>query len=165
MRLRGSVDREGAGNHLYPELRSVVTVLFQIQVSERNVSSILVADDDDLLGELLRFKLEAAGHDVTIVEDGQSALQAARSGKHDLMVLDSMMPVLSGPQVLRALTEEGSALPVVMLTARKGQDDVLDALSAGARDYLTKPFIPDELVARVNTILKNEGNRVASADH
>ncbi|MBB5711037.1 response regulator [Sphingomonas xinjiangensis] len=124
-----------------------------------------MADDDDLLGELLRFKLEAAGHDVTIVEDGQSALQAARSGKHDLMVLDSMMPVLSGPQVLRALTEEGSALPVVMLTARKGQDDVLDALSAGARDYLTKPFIPDELVARVNTILKNEGNRVASADH
>ncbi|MDT8758030.1 response regulator [Sphingomonas psychrotolerans] len=123
---------------------------------------ILVADDDDLLGELVRFKLEDAGHRVTIIGDGQSALDAARSGEFDLMVLDTMMPVLSGPEVLRALVEEGSRLPVVMLTARKGQSDVLDALSAGARDYLTKPFIPDELVARVNAILKSEGTRAAT---
>ncbi|ATY34553.1 response regulator transcription factor [Sphingomonas psychrotolerans] len=126
------------------------------------MAHILVADDDDLLGELLRFKLEGAGHRVTIIGDGRSALDAALSGGYDLMVLDTMMPVLSGPEVLRALVQQKSRLPVVMLTARKGQDDVLDALSAGARDYLTKPFIPDELVARVNAILKTESARAAT---
>lgn len=126
------------------------------------MAHILVADDDDLLGELLRFKLEAAGHRVTIIGDGHSALEAAGSGGYDLMVLDTMMPVLSGPEVLRALVQQGSRLPVVMLTARKGQDDVLDALSAGARDYLTKPFIPDELVARVNAILRSEGTHASN---
>lgn len=126
------------------------------------MAHILVADDDDLLGELLRFKLEGAGHQVTIIGDGRSALEAAESDTYDLMVLDAMMPVLSGPEVLSALVRRGSRLPVVMLTARKGQDDVLDALSAGARDYLTKPFIPDELVARVNAILKSEAARVAT---
>ena len=126
------------------------------------MAHILVADDDDLLGELLRFKLEGAGHRVTIIGDGRSALNAALSGEYGLMVLDAMMPVLSGPQVLRALVQQESRLPVVMLTARKGQDDVLDALSSGARDYLTKPFIPDELVARINAILKTESARAAT---
>lgn len=126
------------------------------------MAHILVADDDDLLGELLRFKLEGAGHRVTIIENGRSALEAAQTGEYDLMVLDTMMPVLSGPEVLSALVQGGSRLPVVMLTARKGQDDVLEALSSGARDYLTKPFIPDELVARVNGILKTEAMRAAT---
>lgn len=126
------------------------------------MAHILVADDDDLLGELLRFKLEGAGHRVTIIGDGRSALEAAQRGAYDLMVLDAMMPVLSGPEVLSALGKLGSRLPVVMLTARKGQDDVLDALSSGARDYLTKPFIPDELVARVNAILRTEAARVTT---
>ena len=118
---------------------------------------ILVADDDDLLGELVRFKLEAAGHDVTIRQDGASALQAACGGGYDLMVLDAMMPVLSGPDVRRTLASEQPEMPVVMLTSRKAQADVLAALTAGARDYLTKPFIPDELVVRMNTILKTAG--------
>lgn len=126
------------------------------------MAHILVADDDDLLGELLRFKLEGAGHRVTIIGDGRSALEAAQSDAYDLMVLDAMMPILSGPEVLSALGQRGSRLPVVMLTARKGQDDVLDALSSGARDYLTKPFIPDELVARVNAILRTEAARVTT---
>ena len=126
------------------------------------MAHILVADDDDLLGELLRFKLEGAGHRVTIIGDGRSALEAAQSDAYDLMVLDAMMPILSGPEVLSALGQRGSRLPGVMLTARKGQDDVLDALSSGARDYLTKPFIPDELVARVNAILRTEAARVTT---
>lgn len=122
------------------------------------MAHILVADDDDLLGELVRFKLEAAGHDVTIRQDGASALQEARGGDYDLLVLDAMMPVMSGPDVLRALAEEQPQMPVVMLTSRKAQTDVLAALTAGARDYLTKPFIPDELVVRVNAILKSAGH-------
>ena len=119
------------------------------------MAHILVADDDDLLGELVRFKLEAAGHDVTIKQDGASALKEARRGEYDLLVLDAMMPVMSGPDVLRALAEELPGMPVVMLTSRKAQADILAALTAGARDYLTKPFIPDELVVRVNAILKS----------
>lgn len=116
---------------------------------------ILVADDDDLLGELVRFKLEAAGHRVTILADGAAALEAARTGRFDLVVLDAMMPVMSGPDVLRVLATEQPDLPILMLTSRKAQADVVAALGAGARDYLTKPFIPDELVARVGAILKN----------
>jgi DNA-binding response OmpR family regulator len=118
------------------------------------LAHILVADDDDLLGELVRFKLEAAGHRVTIFGDGATALEAARTGAFDLVVLDTMMPVMSGPDMLRALAAERPELPVLMLTSRKGQADVIDALGAGARDYLTKPFIPGELVARVTAILK-----------
>ncbi|ANI76526.1 MULTISPECIES: response regulator transcription factor [Sphingobium] len=121
------------------------------------MAHILVADDDDLLGELVRFKLEAAGHHVTIKQDGASALREARGGDYDLMVLDAMMPVMSGPDVLRALAAEQPEMPIVMLTSRKAQADVLAALTAGARDYLTKPFIPDELVVRVNAILKTVG--------
>ncbi|WP_242128331.1 response regulator [Sphingobium sp. Sx8-8] len=119
------------------------------------MAHILVADDDDLLGELVRFKLEAAGHRVTIRQDGASALEAARQDEVDLLVLDAMMPVMSGADVLRAVTQELPDLPVVMLTSRKAQSDVMAALTSGARDYLTKPFIPDELVVRVNAILKS----------
>lgn len=118
------------------------------------VANILVADDDDLLGELVRFKLEAAGHEVTILGNGVSALEAARGGSFDLVVLDAMMPIMSGGDVLRSLSVEQPDLPVLMLTSRKTQADVVAALNAGARDYLTKPFIPDELVARVTAILK-----------
>lgn len=118
------------------------------------MANILVADDDDLLGELVRFKLEAAGHDVTILENGAGALDAARGGGFDLVVLDAMMPIMSGVDVLRSLSAEQPDLPVLMLTSRKTQADVVAALNAGARDYLTKPFIPDELVARVTAILK-----------
>jgi len=118
------------------------------------VANILVADDDDLLGELVRFKLEAAGHEVTILGNGVSALEAARGGSFDLVVLDAMMPIMSGGDVLRSLSAEQPDLPVLMLTSRKTQADVVAALNAGARDYLTKPFIPDELVARVTAILK-----------
>lgn len=119
------------------------------------MAKILVADDDDLLGEVVRFKLEAVGHKVTISKDGAAALDAARRESFDLVVLDAMMPVISGADVLRTLSSEQPDLPVLMLTSRKAQEDILAALTAGARDYLTKPFIPDELVARVTMILKS----------
>ncbi|MCW6533707.1 response regulator [Sphingomonas lycopersici] len=126
---------------------------------------ILVADDDDLLGELLRFKLESVGYEVTVVGDGEAALGEAQSGDYDLVVLDAMMPVLSGPEVLRVLrgAPRTDALPIVMLTSRKAQTEVAAALRSGANDYLTKPFIPDELVARVRAILKAESGRGRNA--
>ncbi len=116
---------------------------------------ILIADDDPLLCELIAFKLEAAGHDVQVTPDGQAALDAARSNPPDMIVLDSMMPILTGPEVLRELkrSPETEAVPVIMLTARKGQADIVEALRAGAADYLTKPFLPDELAARIELTL------------
>ncbi len=120
------------------------------------MAHIILADDDELLCDLVQFKLAAAGHRVQIVTDGQKALEAVGVEKPDLLILDSMMPVLSGPQLLSRLkaSPETSAIPIIMLTARKSRDDVVGALEAGADDYITKPFIPEEFNLRVNAVLR-----------
>jgi DNA-binding response OmpR family regulator len=117
--------------------------------------TILIADDDELLAALVQFKLEAAGHRVIIAENGAAALDAVKSERPDLIVLDAMMPVLTGSEVLTILKAdpESAMLPVIMLTARRNQEDVVAALRGGAADYLTKPFIPEELLVRVETAL------------
>ena len=119
------------------------------------MSTILIADDDELLAALVQFKLEAAGHRVIIAENGAEALKAVKSERPDLVVLDAMMPVLTGSEVLAQLKADAdtATLPVIMLTARRSQDDVVAALRGGAADYLTKPFIPEELLIRVETAL------------
>lgn len=119
------------------------------------MAKILVADDDDLLGEVLRFKLEKMGHTVLVVTDGASALDFARNEDFDVLTLDSMMPALSGMEVLQLLKADPATakLPVIMLTARRGEDDVVNALRAGAADYLTKPFMPEELALRIAAVL------------
>jgi DNA-binding response OmpR family regulator len=117
--------------------------------------TILIADDDELLAALVQFKLEAAGHKVVVAVDGAAALAEVSRRRPDLIVLDAMMPVLTGSEVLARLKGDPAtaSVPVIMLTARRAQDDVVSALRAGAADYLTKPFIPEELVARVETAL------------
>jgi DNA-binding response OmpR family regulator len=116
---------------------------------------ILVADDDPLLADLVRFKLEAAGHRVALVENGQEALRSINAERPAALVLDAMMPIVSGPQLVQALKADPSTqnIPVIMLTARKGEDDIVSALEAGVDDYMTKPFLPDELVLRINRVL------------
>tara|TARA_B100000678_G_C17999515_1_gene418296 strand:- start:216 stop:611 length:396 start_codon:yes stop_codon:yes gene_type:complete len=127
--------------------------------SRKVMAYILVADDDDILAELVQFHLEAAGHEVQVAEDGGAALGLARSRTPDLIVLDSTMPVLSGPDVLRILRSEErlSEVPVLMLTARKAQGDIDGALRGGASEYMTKPFIPEELLDRVERLLEING--------
>ena len=129
-------------------------------------NKILVADDDRLLRGLLEHKLAVAGFEVDIAEDGGAALELARTMKYDLMVLDAMMPVMDGFEVLRRLKNDPdtASLPVVMLTARRGEHDVLDALARGAAEYLTKPFIPDELVLRIRKRIKDERARLDVSD-
>lgn len=119
------------------------------------MATILVADDDPLLCKLLIHKLERAGYTVSCSDDGSKALALAREIRPDLVVLDAMMPGLDGFEVLRQLKEDPStrSIPVMMLTARKEEKDIVGALSRGARDYLVKPFMPEELVARVRLIL------------
>lgn len=122
------------------------------------MARILIADDDVILSELLRFRLEGAGHRVAVAADGMAALDTARSGSIDLIVLDSMMPVIAGPEVLARLKSDPrtAGIPIVMLTARSGESDVVAALKGGASEYVTKPFIPQELLIRIEKLLPVE---------
>ena len=120
---------------------------------------ILVCDDDELLMELLQFRLEAKGFDVVVARDGREALQLVETALPDALVLDGMMPRIDGLEVLRRLRENAAtqSIPVIMLTARKGERDIVEALHLGASDYLSKPFSPDELTARLMRLLSNTG--------
>jgi len=114
---------------------------------------VLLAEDDERQAEVLRRYLESEGHETTVVHDGQEALEHARRRPPDLLVLDVMMPKLDGLQVCRLVRQESDVL-VLMLTARSTEDDLLLGLDLGADDYLTKPYSPRELMARVRTLLR-----------
>ena len=117
---------------------------------------VLVAEDDEMQAELIRRSLLAEGHTATVVHDGRAALDAARRLAPDLVVLDLMLPVIDGFGVCRVLRRDED-IPVVMLTARSEEDDVLLGLELGADDYMTKPYSPRELMARIRTVLRRSG--------
>ncbi len=117
---------------------------------------ILVAEDDVKQAELIRLYLEREGHAVVVAHDGRSALDEARRRAPDLVLLDVMMPNVDGLDVCRILRYE-SDIPIIMLTARSTEDDMLLGLDLGADDYITKPYSPRELVARVRTLLRRSG--------
>jgi len=117
-------------------------------------SRILIADDDPLLRSLLVHRLSADGHDVLVAGDGAQALVSIAEQKPDLIVLDALMPIMDGFEVLRRLKADRlSSAPIIMLTALKREQDIVGALQLGAADYLVKPFIPDELSQRVRRLL------------
>ncbi|MFJ8999086.1 response regulator [Streptomyces sp. NPDC102359] len=118
---------------------------------------VVVAEDDEMQAELIRRSLLSEGHTVTVVHDGAAALDAARRLRPDLVVLDLMLPVLDGFDVCRTLRGDGDT-PVLMLTARTAEDDVLRGLDLGADDYMTKPYSPRELLARIRTVLRRSGH-------
>lgn len=120
-----------------------------------NQLTIVVADDDRDIRDLVTFKLQQAGHRVLAVENGVEALAAGREHAPDLMVLDVMMPGLSGMDVTRELRQDPttSAIPVILLTAKAQEIDVEAGFAIGADDYVTKPFSPRELVSRVQAVL------------
>lgn len=125
-------------------------------------SKILVADDDPLLCGLIKHKLAAAGYRVLIAGDGGVALALAARERPDVVVLDAMMPVRDGFDVLRMLKSDPTlqATPVVMLTASNHENDVVRALRLGAADYITKPFIVEHLLARIERLLATRINRL-----
>jgi DNA-binding response OmpR family regulator len=128
---------------------------------------ILVAEDDRKQADLICRYLEREGYSVAVVHDGRAAIEAARQRRPDLLVLDVMMPRVDGLDVCRVLRAE-SDVPIIMLTARSTEDDMLLGLDLGADDYLTKPYSPRELVARVRTVLrrtrKGGGANAAATD-
>jgi DNA-binding response OmpR family regulator len=117
---------------------------------------VLVAEDDDMQAELIRRSLLAEGHTATVVHDGRAALDAARRLRPDLVVLDLMLPVIDGFGVCRVLRRDDD-IPVLMLTARTEEDALLLGLELGADDYMTKPYSPRELMARIRTVLRRSG--------
>ncbi|CAA9378209.1 MAG: hypothetical protein AVDCRST_MAG47-1932 [uncultured Nocardioidaceae bacterium] len=121
------------------------------------MAKILVAEDDSDLRLLVSLKLESAGHEVVSVEDGSSAAQHCSSIRPDLVILDLMMPGMSGLEVCRYIraSDELRSTPVILLTARAQAADIEAGRAAGVDEYLTKPFSPRELAVRVSSLLSS----------
>ncbi|WP_017595315.1 response regulator transcription factor [Nocardiopsis potens] len=115
---------------------------------------VLIAEDDANQAELVRRYLEHEGHTASVVHDGRAALAEFHRSGPDLVILDVMMPVLDGREACRALRAASDDVAVLMLTARSTEEDLLDGLDLGADDYMTKPYSPRELMARVRTLLR-----------
>jgi DNA-binding response OmpR family regulator len=124
---------------------------------------ILIADYDELLLDLIGFKLTAHGYTVLTASDGKAAMTIAIDHRPDLIVLGAMLPVVDGLEVLRHLRKDSrtAQVPVIMLTAARHDREVLAAMALGADDYLVKPFIPDDLVVLITKLLDRHGRSAA----
>jgi DNA-binding response OmpR family regulator len=122
---------------------------------EREQPVVLAADDDEDILELVAFRLERSGYTVLRAHDGEEALELARRERPDLAVLDVMMPKLDGFELTKRLrAEDGtSGMPIILLTARTQDADIVRGFDMGADDYIRKPFSPQELGTRVQAIL------------
>jgi two-component system OmpR family response regulator len=118
---------------------------------------VLVVDDDDMIRDMLATTLRYAGYDPASAADGPAALAAIARSRPDLVVLDVLMPGLDGLEVCRRLRAQGDDVPVVFLTARATGRDLLEGFARGADDYVTKPFVLEELLARIRAVLARAG--------
>ena len=117
-------------------------------------SKILIVEDEEKISRFVELELRHEGYETGKAADGRSGLEEALNGGYDLVILDIMLPELSGIEVLRRLRRE-SAVPVILLTARDSVTDKVTGLDMGANDYITKPFAIEELLARIRVILRN----------
>ena len=121
-------------------------------------ATILVCDDDPLILDLLEHRLSGRGYLVVLARDGREGLARTAECRPDAIVLDAMMPTVDGYEMLRRLREEEDTrrVPVIMLTARRSERDVVGALELGADDFISKPLIPEELLSRLARLLAEE---------
>ncbi|MBA3329221.1 MAG: response regulator transcription factor [Solirubrobacterales bacterium] len=117
--------------------------------------NVLVVEDEPRIASFVKRGLEAEGFGVTLADDGRTGLELARDGAYDIVILDLILPRLSGEQVLERLREEQPDLPVIVLSAKDAISDRVTTIEAGADDYLTKPFSFSELLARINARLRS----------
>jgi DNA-binding response OmpR family regulator len=120
------------------------------------VSRILIAEDEVRIASFIERGLKATGYSTKVARDGEEALALARSGQFDLLILDLNLPRQDGLDVLHALRDEGTGIPVVILTARSSVTEVVTGFEGGADDYITKPFSFEELLVRVRARLRDE---------
>src|SRR5215204_6206463 len=123
------------------------------KASQRNLSRVLVVDDEPRMIGFIRMNLELEGHQVIEAHNGLEALDLIRTQLPDIVLLDVMMPELDGFETLRML-REFSDIPVIMLTAKADENDIVYGLELGADDYVTKPFGPRELSSRIKAVLR-----------
>jgi len=123
------------------------------------MSRILIAEDEPGIASFLKKGLKSEGFTAFVVEDGVSAVSAARDADFDLMILDLGLPGMDGHQVLAEVRRKGTRMPVIILTARKGVGDTVASLEGGADDYVTKPFSFNELLARIRLRLRDGEDR------
>lgn len=128
-----------------------------------NAKKILVVDDEPDLVQLVSYNLKKEGFAVSVSADGEDALQKIKKTEFNLILLDLMLPGIQGMEVCRILRNNPKTehIPVIMLTARVEEADKVRGLETGADDYMTKPFSPKELIARVNAVLRRTGERAA----
>ncbi|MBD0382797.1 response regulator transcription factor [Paenibacillus sedimenti] len=115
---------------------------------------ILVIEDEPTLARLLSYNLSQEGYDTKVIDHGGDGLQEALQQSYDLIILDIMLPGLNGFEILTKLRQKGNSTPVIILTARNAEDEVVQGLKHGADDYITKPFGVAELLARVSAVLR-----------
>jgi two-component system, OmpR family, response regulator len=125
--------------------------------ADGNPINVLVVDDEAVLAEMVSMALRYEGWNIATAGDGAAALDAARSQRPDVVVLDVMLPDMSGLDVLRKLREENPQLPVLLLTAKDAIEDRIAGLTAGGDDYVTKPFSLEEVVLRLRALLRRTG--------
>ena len=124
---------------------------------------VLLVEDEIRLAENVAGSLrESAGYAVDVSHDGEQGLFLAESNAYDLVLLDLMLPLMSGVEVLKAIRAAGQHSPVLVLTARDEKDSIIDLLNAGADDYLTKPFDLGELLARCKALIRRDKHRESS---
>lgn len=121
-------------------------------MKEKN-DKILIAEDDQSISRLIAYKFEKENYEIKIIEEGDKVLEEIKSGEYDALILDLMLPVLDGMQILKKIREKNIKIPVLVLSAKSQEEDILQGLNAGADDYLTKPFRPDELLLRLKKML------------
>ena len=119
---------------------------------------VLIVEDEKRLAQALGQIMEEQRYQVDIVYDGQDGLDYALSGQYDIVVLDVMLPKKDGFEVVRQLREINQSVPVLMLTARDDVTDKVLGLDCGADDYMTKPFSPEELLARIRALSRRQGD-------
>jgi len=125
--------------------------------ADGNPINVLVVDDEAVLAEMVSMALRYEGWNIATAGDGAAALESARSQRPDVVVLDVMLPDMSGLDVLRKLREESPQLPVLLLTAKDALEDRIAGLTAGGDDYVTKPFSLEEVVLRLRALLRRTG--------
>jgi two-component system, OmpR family, response regulator len=125
--------------------------------ADGNPINVLVVDDEAVLAEMVSMALRYEGWNIATAGDGAGALESARSQRPDVVVLDVMLPDMSGLDVLRKLREESPQLPVLLLTAKDAVEDRIAGLTAGGDDYVTKPFSLEEVVLRLRALLRRTG--------
>lgn len=133
-------------------------------VSAQNPPTVLLVEDDATMREMVSYNLRRLGYEVDADEDGRKGLAKARAGRPDLIILDVMLPNLDGIQIARELRRTRPDVPILMLTARTESEMKMSGFEAGVDDYLTKPFMMEELLARVKALMRRSRSRATTTD-